>query len=279
MTLDRQKLRRDAQETVSVLMAGGYDGPDGWVDLSEKLDALAHNTRLYLPKELAELNAHFAPGSFETHLSVTRETTLQAAQRLLSEGTNKVAVLNFASATSPGGGFLTGSAAQEESIARASGLYRALTTFPAYYTVHQTQSDCLYTDRMMFSPDVPVFRDEEGVYLAQTYAIDVLTAAAPNLRGQSPAELASIQPQARLVIERRADLLLSVFRAAGSTRLVLGAWGCGAFRNDPAHVAATFHQLLTQGHHRSAFEEVVFAVFAMPWEETNLRAFQEQFRS
>ena len=277
-TLDRQKLIRDAHATVAALQAQGYDGPDGRVDLAPHLARTAAGTRLFPPAQLQAIEAFTQPGTQNTRITVTRETTLAAARRLLAEDPAPVAVLNFASATSLGGGFLTGSAAQEESLCRASALPAALGLHPGYYERHQRQADRLYTDYLMFARNVAVFRDEDGQWLPQPHHLDVLTAAAPNLRGLGAEEFTRLLPDAQATIERRASLLLSLFREERCGRLVLGAWGCGAFRNEPMHVARTFRSLLTAGRHRGAFQEVVFAVFAMPWEETNLRAFQETFR-
>ncbi|MPY67707.1 TIGR02452 family protein [Deinococcus sp. SDU3-2] len=275
--LDRSKLIRDAQSTVHALSQGGYEGPHGYVDLTLHLQRLEAGTRLYTPEQGRALHALTRPGAQRTRISVTRETTLAAARRLLRERPEPVAALNFASATSPGGGFLSGSAAQEESLCRASGLYASLTRHPEYYDLHVRAGDRLYSNHLMFAQDVPVFRAEEGTWLETPYHLDILTAAAPNLRGMDEDARQELLPLAQTTLEQRAALLLAAFRHARCTRLVLGAWGCGAFRNDPVHVARTFHTLLTTGEHRGAFDEVVFAVFAMPWEETNLRAFQQVF--
>jgi uncharacterized protein (TIGR02452 family) len=282
MALDRQQLARDAEATVQVLERGEYDGPAGRVDLRPHLTRMQATTRLYTPEQMQVLNSFrqrgSLPGRHSTRISVTRETTLAAAQRLLGERPEPVSVLNFASATSPGGGFLTGAAAQEESLCRASGLYASLQLHPEYYALHRQQANRLYTDHLMFAQDVPVFRTDDGAWLAQPHHMDVLTAAAPNLRGLQGPELGGIIPQAQQTLEQRASMLLALFRQARCTRLVLGAWGCGAFRNDPQQVAQTFAALLG-GPYAGVFEEVVFAVFAMPWEETNVRAFQTTLQS
>ncbi|MFW8627916.1 TIGR02452 family protein [Deinococcus sp. ME38] len=275
--LDRTKLIQDAHTTLAALSEQGYDGPRGRVDLSADLARLEAGTRLYTPEQLRATERLLEAGPHDTLFTVTRETTLAAARRVLGERPGPVSVLNFASATSTGGGFLTGSAAQEESLCRASGLYASLNRHPEYYERYRSERDRLYSDHLMFAQDVPVFRDDDGTWLDRPYHMDVLTAAAPNLRGLDGTELDALRPQAQQAIERRASLVLTAFRHARCTRLVLGAWGCGAFRNDPHHVARTFHTLLTTGRHRGAFEEVVFAVFAMPWEETNLHAFEQTF--
>jgi uncharacterized protein (TIGR02452 family) len=162
MALDRQQLIRDAGATVQVLERGEYDGPAGRIDLRPHLIRMQASTRLYTPEQMQALDSFAGAGRYTTQISVTRETTLAAAQRLLSERAEPVSVLNFASATSPGGGFLTGSAAQEESLCRASGLYASLNLHPEYYALHRQQANRLYTDHLMFAQDVPVFRTDDG---------------------------------------------------------------------------------------------------------------------
>ncbi len=107
---------------------------------------------------------------------MTNEASLAAARRL----GGLVGCLNFASAKNPGGGFRGGAEAQEESLARSSGLYRCLLEAPGFYAFHRSQRDLLYCDHMIFSPAVPVFRDEHGALLAQPYPVSFVTAAAPN---------------------------------------------------------------------------------------------------
>ncbi|MFC4452342.1 TIGR02452 family protein [Deinococcus sonorensis] len=273
--INRQALIAEAHTIVDILNQGGYEGPAGYVWLQPDLDRLAAGTRHYSAAETQALSklppTQHATG--HTRISVTRETTLAAAHRMLTESRVPVAALNFASATNPGGGFLTGSAAQEESLARASGLYSALLQYPAYYASHQQAGNRLYSDQLIFSRDVPILRDAAGAWLASPAHFDVLTAAAPNLRNLSEQELAQLRPAAEAALAQRAALVLALFAHHRCSRLILGAWGCGAFRNDPEHVAGVFAQLL-QGPYDNVFDEVVFAVFATPAEERNLRAFE-----
>ncbi|MEV4483051.1 TIGR02452 family protein [Micromonospora coxensis] len=208
------------------------------------------------------------PGPVGTSVvEVTDETTLAAARRLTASGDDPVACLNFASAKNPGGGYATGAQAQEESLARSSALVASLRTAPEFHAHHRARRDPLYTDRVVHSPDVPVFRDDAG-RLVEPYRVAFLTAAAPNTGAlREPADLAG-------VLRRRAARVLGVALAHGHRRLVLGAWGCGVFRNDPAQVAAAFADLLGPGgRYAGAFDLVVFAV---P-DATNRRPFAAAF--
>lgn len=147
-----------------------------------------------------------------------------------------MACLNFASAKNPGGGFLGGSQAPEASLARSSGLYACISPMEGYDAANRSCGTPLYTDHMTYSPGVPVFRDDAGRLLDEPYLVSFITAPAVNAGAVSknrPAEVPQILP----VMRRRAEYTLKVALDNGEKHLVLGAWGCGVFRNDPAGVA------------------------------------------
>jgi uncharacterized protein (TIGR02452 family) len=243
-------LRDVARETLQILEAGSYRAPGGGrVDFADAIRTAIAGTRLYLPTQA--LPTPRSTGAAPT-VSVTGESTLAASRRLARDG--DVAALVFASAKNPGGGFRTGAQAQEEGVARASALYRCLTAAPQFYAFHRLHGDNLYTDRVIHSPRVPVFRDDDGQLLESPYHVSFLTAAAPN-RGAVPANRAD-QVAATLAV--RARRVLAVAATHGHRHLVLGAWGCGVFRNDPAMVADAFASALADS--AGWFDRVVFAV-------------------
>jgi uncharacterized protein (TIGR02452 family) len=106
-------------------------------------------------------------------------------------------------------------------------LYACLRAAPDFYAFHRAQGDLRYSDRVIYSPAVPVFRDDHGRLLEEPYPVAFLTAAAPNagavMRQQRAA--ATIPD----VLASRARRVLDVAAANGHRRLVLGAWGCGVF--------------------------------------------------
>jgi uncharacterized protein (TIGR02452 family) len=207
---------------------------------------------------------------------VTAEGSMAAAQRLVREygDTAAVGVLNFASARNPGGGYLRGARSQEEDLCRSALLYSCLLGAPDYYEAHRASSDLRYSHRVIFSPGVPVVRDERGELLAQPYQVDFLTSPAPNagelhVRSQSsPAELGEL-------LTERAHRVLAVAARHGVRHLVLGAWGCGVFRNDPVQVAEAFAAALER--HGRSFERVVFAVWDRSPQSANRAAFVARF--
>ncbi|WP_037859160.1 TIGR02452 family protein [Streptomyces sp. NRRL S-340] len=247
------RLRGIAQQTEQIVMAGVYRREDGReVRLAAAVEAAREGTRTSGPGPVPV--PPWAPA--ETCFEVTGESSLEAARRL----GGPVAVLNFASARNPGGGYLNGAQAQEEALCRASALYTCLLGAREFYEHHRTHRDPFYSDRVIHSPAVPVFRDDRGRLLDEPYTAGFLTAAAPNagvVLRDTP-ERAARLPGALAV---RAERVLETAAAHGYRHLVLGAWGCGVFRNDPAQVAGAFRALLGPGGRFShAFEHVVFGV-------------------
>ncbi|KUO17475.1 TIGR02452 family protein [Streptomyces dysideae] len=247
------RLRGIAQQTEQIVAAGTYRASDGReVSIAAAIETARAGTRMHGPDPVPVPSA--AP--VDTFFEVTGESSLEAARRL----GGSVAVLNFASARNPGGGYLNGAQAQEEALCRASALYTCQIRVRAFYDHHRAHRDPFYTDRVIHSPGVPVFRDDRGHLLDEPYTAGFLTAAAPNagvVRRTAPERAAEL-PHALAV---RAERVLETAAAHGHRRLVLGAWGCGVFQNDPAQVAAAFRALLGPGgRFAGTFEHVVFGV-------------------
>jgi len=148
----------------------------------------AHGARVALAGALASAKAGtvmHVPGPLETRvprlmtITVTGETTIDALVRLSPKG-GHLGCLNFASAKNPGGGFLAGAQAQEESLARASGLYPCQTSVPEFYEANRAHRSPIYRDAALFSPHVPFFRDDDGGWLDAAVLASVITCPAPN---------------------------------------------------------------------------------------------------
>jgi uncharacterized protein (TIGR02452 family) len=228
--------------------------------------AAIEGSALFPPNEAAGLWARAeatiaARQPRRTKFEVRNEGTFTAARRLGEAfGGGTVAALNFASAKNPGGGFLGGSQAQEESLARASALVATLERHMAYYEANRKSPSLLYTDHMIVSSRVPVFRDENDRLLETPWEVTIITSPAPNagaMAKNEPGKLDQVIPTFR----RRIEQILSAAVVFEQSALVLGAWGCGVFGNDPATVAGLFGEfLLRDGPFARAFEHVAFAV-------------------
>ncbi|MFF0885827.1 TIGR02452 family protein [Streptomyces sp. NPDC001046] len=266
------RLRGVARETERIVAAGAYRSPGGReVRIAEQVRAAREGTRLFGPDPVPVSAVRVT----RTRIEVTGESSLEAARRL----GGSVAVLNFASARNPGGGYLNGAQAQEEALCRASALHTCLLRAADFYDHHRAHRDPFYTDRVIHSPGVPVFRDDRGRLLDEPYTAGFLTSAAPNagvVLRTAPQRAAEL-PRA---LAARAERVLETAAAHGYPRLVLGAWGCGVFRNDPAQVAAAFHGLLGPGgRFAAAFDHVVLGILDRTPGGLVRTAFARQFSS
>ncbi|WP_037604508.1 TIGR02452 family protein [Streptacidiphilus rugosus] len=271
------RLRAYAEQNQSIAEAGAYGTADGTrVSVAAPLAAALAGTRLFGPDEpLTPPGAGGSAGG--TAFEVTGEGSLGAARRLVETGGGPVAVLNFASARNAGGGYLGGARAQEEDLCRQSLLHPCLLRAPEYYAAHRAGDDLLYSDRVIWSPDVPVHRDERGDLLAEPFPVSFLTCPAPNA-GQLLRREPDAGPRIREALARRAGRVLGVAAQQGARRLVLGAWGCGVFRNDPREVAAAFATWLAPGGaFAGVFDRVVFGVWDRAQPSANRAAFAEVF--
>lgn len=274
--MNRTARRRLAQETAAAVTSGGYQHAGGWVELAPAIAAARRATHLHLPGEVPspEGGDRGRGGSGDMVVEVTGETTLAAARRLWSSG-RAPAALNFASAKHPGGGWSSGALAQEETLARASALVTCLEQAPAFYDAHRAQRHPLYTDRVICSPDVPVFRDDAGTLLAAPYPVTFLTAAAPN--AGALAKRSDWDGAIASTLAQRAHQVLTVAASHGHRTMVLGAWGCGVFRNDPHVVAHAFGSLLSSAF-AGRFRHVTFAVYDPAPGAPTRAAFREVLR-
>ncbi|WP_437323368.1 TIGR02452 family protein [Sorangium sp. So ce381] len=271
------KLTSIAAETVQIASRGEYTAPSGaTVRIRDRVLAAVKGTVLYRP---GSLDAWEPKERLDrpAAIQVTGETTGAAGRRLIEqEGEARVMALNFASAKNPGGGFLRGAKAQEEDLARCSALYASLVEQRDYYDQNRACGSFLYTDHIIYSPDVPFFRDEQHALLDRPFALSIITAPAPNA-GEAFQRDDATDQEIRAALERRADMVLAAAGAHGHRCLVLGAWGCGVFRNDPREVADVFARCLGSPRFRGAFSRVVFAVYDRGDDRPNYRAFQERF--
>ena len=201
----------------------------------------------------------------ETQVRVVNETTLAAAHELRQRGRDPLS-LNFANGVEPGGGFLAGARAQEEALCRGSALYATLHGDPMY-DAHRTMPKGESSPWAIVSPDVPVYRADDGTTLAEPWLCSFITCAAPYEPQVGPARSA-------LLLQDRIYRVLEIAAAHGYDSLVLGAWGCGAFGNNPTTTAKDFRTALESDLGQS-FDEVVFAICDWSPERRFLGPFRE----
>lgn len=240
-----------------------------------------------LVREQDKLSSHKGEVRFQAPATVvvSRKRSFEAAGAYRDQ---RVCVMNFASATNPGGGVTRGSTAQEECLCRTSTLYAALNCqamWNGFYNPHRRTGDPLHNDDCIYTPGVMVFKTDsaspERMLREQWFQVDVLTVAAPNLREKpsnqmNPGEGNRVRISDRelqALHERRLRRVFDLAVEQGAEVLILGAFGCGAFQNPPQVVAAAMRNVLRD--YRNCFQTVEFAVYCSPRDDTNFRVFQQ----
>jgi uncharacterized protein (TIGR02452 family) len=274
-------LKGVAKETLRILKEGKYITDSGkTVEFLAAQQMAIANTVLYTPIQSYSLleKQNSCEAKQQPVIEVTNETTQAAAHRLVQvEGCQDLVLLSFASARNPGGGFMNGAKAQEEDLARCSGLYPCLLTQPTYYESNRNQESLLYTDHAIYSPKVPWFRVKNYELLDDVFLASVITAPAPNA-GQALRHDPQCSPAIALALHRRAGIILAIARDNGHRSLLLGAWGCGVFGNNPNMVADVFGQWLADQCFVGCFDRVTFAVHTSSRNLETLKAFQRRFQ-
>ena len=214
-----------------------------------------------------ELPSLTAPAFEFTRVQITNETSLGAAIRMRDQGLSPL-VLNFANGTSPGGGFFRGATAQEESLCRCSALYWTLVGDPMYLH-HACHFEVESTDWGIVSPQVPFICNDSGTFFDNPILIDIVTSAAPYAPKVG-------KPRSRELLRDRIQRILHIAAGQRYTSLVLGAWGCGAFGNDPIQTAEDFKAAIVNNFNRQ-FTDIVFAIADWSPQRKFLRPFYDVF--
>ncbi|MBO4304900.1 MAG: TIGR02452 family protein [Lentisphaeria bacterium] len=253
--------RRIFRETMEIARTGSYETPSRRTVTLPDPQPMMKDSILYSSVEPVNLPER----PEKTVVEVCDSDSFLAGKKLLDEGFSP-AVLNFANRYTPGGGVLRGSGAQEENLFRRSTLALSLYQFHGdgeLFSIPQRkeQYPMNRTSGGAYSPDVTVFRgtETEGYpLLEEPYHLAVITVAAlnrPELK--NPYEIADH------LVEAVREKMRTIFRIAlkhGHDALVLGAWGCGAFKNPPQHIAKLFHGIMEEEEFRNRFRKIVFAV-------------------
>lgn len=190
----------------------------------------------------------------------------------------KVAVLNFANPEIPGGGICNGAMAQEECLCRSSNLYACINNenvFEEYYGYHRGLKNYFFSDRLIYTKDVTVFKDDAVVPQLlpeeEWFDVDIITCAAPYVAKRKYTNSTALLS----LFKRR---IKNVFEAARENKvdvIILGAWGCGAFKNPPSIVAEAFRQTIIEQDYFADFKQIVFAIKPTGKNCPNLRNFDK----
>jgi uncharacterized protein (TIGR02452 family) len=249
------KYRDIAQENIRLFDSRTYTSPSGAaVDLGPAIEHCLQAQKTFNPTTTYEVPP--TPGAHPISIELTHETTTAACHRLVVDLHLRTVALNFANCLGVGGGFLHGQRAQEEAICRCSVLYSLLCEQTEMYAEsRKDKNKFLFRDYLVYSPDVPIIRDDQYDFLDDWFPVSFISAAAPDLRWRDEG------PEVHAALDSRIRKVVQCAAQQGAQALVLGAFGCGAFCNDPTDVAGIFKQVLVDEQLATHFEKVVFAIY------------------
>lgn len=272
--MDRKAI---AGETLEILKNGYYQINETQVRIHELQEKSIAGSFLLTPEQGASLITQFPPvspkKSGKPDWRLWNCSAVDAILKLAAEE-KPCAVLNFASAKNPGGGFLNGAMAQEESLAASSGLYKTQTIHEDYYQRNRQCKTMMYTDHAIYSPEVVFFRNGKFQLIPQPITASVLTLPAVNM-GQVMQKGEDVQ-EAEQVMKHRMKLALAIFAQQNCRHLILGAYGCGVFRNDPKKIAMWWRELLIN-FFPDRFNTIIFAVYDHSSTQSCFKAFAKEF--
>lgn len=287
----KHDLIKIADGTLEAISQGGYVNSQGERQVLQSGNTLSENSQYYNIITRAITEAKYT----ELKVSVVNQDCLQAAQEQVLQG-DRVAVVMFGSPIEPGGGFTEGIGAQEEELCYRSEIAGCLvnqierfTTGKEHFYPLANRSDGLL-DRLIHTPDVTVFRgtrSEDYAFLDSPFKVGMLIIAAsvrPPLKGLGTdlIEYENEEDEANM----RALIISQLFVAyeKGYDTVILGAFGCGAFKHPPQAVAKLYDEVI-QTYFQGAFKKIIFAIVEDSSSRNphnpigNVRPFQEVFGS
>lgn len=224
----------------------------------------------------------------EAEIIVSKKRSFEAASAYRGK---HISVLNFASATNPGGGVTKGASAQEECLCRVSTLYKCISASEITEAFHKKhwralktgEMDSFYNDDCIQTCNVTVFKSDTAktVLLPEKdwFDVDVISCAAPNLRRMSQHNKhwkKNVTNQELLdIYKKRINRVLDIARYAKSEVVILGAFGCGAFANPPELVAKAMHASIDE--YKYDFETIELAVYCPLRDTSNYEVFAKEF--
>lgn len=264
-----------ANDTLDVFKRGSYTWENQCINIQEEHAYTLSHTDLLTP-DVSDVYVKNAKQKYYTSCvyEVHEKTTVAASYDLRKNTTSAIGILNFASAKNAGGGFLNGAVAQEESLAVVSNLYLSQITKPAYYEANRACKTMMYTDHAIYAKEILFIKNDDLNYI-EVQKANVLTMPAVNL-GQVKLKGEDAQ-KAQEVMKARMRKVLAIFAHYENKVLILGAYGCGVFRNDPQTIAQQWYDLLEEEGWKYNFEKIVFAIYDRTKTQDTLHAFTSVF--
>lgn len=274
------------EDTLKILSDGYYEKCGERISLKLS-EAEMKSVRVFLPEEIAALreyefsSAHFNFGKVKVSCKNTDSFAIARERHENGCEDEKLLILNFANPVNPGGGVKRGARAQEEDLCRVSSLLLSLESDEAkkYYEYNRSLNTYMGSDAVIITPQVEIIKDQNGKLLDDTIIVSIMTCAAPMLNYGM--EGLSEQEYEDMFCNRIVGMLRCA-AVMGYDRLVLGAFGCGAFKNDAKVVSDLFYRALREFKldgkgTDELFEEIAFSVLDRSEDKYNLNEFCRNF--
>lgn len=284
---------RILKQTMDILKHGYYHVGDERKELKLSRSEM-EEARVFLPDEIKALENH----KFEKHVyvmgrcgyecenidsfSLARKMADQITFMKENRKPEEILVLNFANPVNPGGGARRGESAQEEDLCRKSSLLLSLESKAArkYYKYNKYRSHYGGSDAIIITPKVEIIRDENNELLDESVIVSVMTCAAPRIIYKEKKRLT--ETEYTDMFYKRIVGMLRCAAYLGYRRLVLGAFGCGAFGNDAKMVSDLFYKALKEFNfdgmrEKDCFNRINFAVLSESDEQYNFKQFYRNF--
>lgn len=260
---------QEYRNTIEIVNQGFYTTEKGRCVMFPNLTRMEHETAFYSQKFSVE---DFPVRTEGTQLVVRNVDCLEEGVRLTREGYNP-AVLNMASRRNPGGGVMTGSGAQEETLFRRTNLFRSLYQFTEYFINHVWYKK--YITPVRTGERYPLHRDFGGIYTPnallfredEQYGYRLMDnpkrLSFISVAGINRPDLKDATHLADNMIEGTKNKMHTILRIGlrhGHDSLVLGALGCGAFCNPPSHIARLFHEVFEEPEFKNKYRLISFAI-------------------
>lgn len=248
-----------AKDTIDIINKGFYINKNRKkILLKDKINDAVSNTELF---ELEDIFNTTTSKNKLKNIKVINSSTIDSVIDIRAQDKEShIVILNFASAKHPGGGFLRGSIAQEESIARSSTMYPCLLTKEKeFYNYNLAIANPLYTDKMIYSPNVLIIKNNKGEVLDEPVECSIITSPAVNAtiakeRGISNKEIDT-------AMKKRIEKIIELAIIKKADILILGAFGCGVFGNDVDEVAKIFYKTLNDRYEDLKDMEICFSIY------------------
>lgn len=271
---EKDKLRRQAKQWIAKVKE---EFPDQ-TDQSETHSEIYTSDTIGMKKSSMDIPSVILFDTLDTVSEIFNQ------RKLHPEESYKIAALNFASYKNPGGMFLQGSSAQEESICHHSNLYPILSKFESYYYLNNKQdiNFSLYRDTMIYSPGVVFVENTNAKNLKDKYIrADIITCAAPNRKAAIKYHSVPEEVIKDTLTKRIRFIIQSAYKN-NVDNLILGAFGCGVFGNKVEDVASIFGKELKVSYqdiegNKHKLDKVIFAIPSMHPDDTTFKVFKDAF--